>query len=204
MPYLKTSNSVNACSAQACLEGESVVNHSYGSLCAEEEGSDAFGPSGDECGDEFEDRGLGVELESHEYFGDNFYDNWEERAVDGIVELGCINLKEITAICMRMNGFAVRKNKFRQNMKNEGFRDMGSINNSLRQKLEPKAKTRCGCEAEMRIHLHSKSGRWIVLYFQKVHNHEFLEDRLTCMLSGHRKMDPTAVKQMNMMLKSWD
>ncbi|XLR44554.1 hypothetical protein HN51_028682 [Arachis hypogaea] len=112
MPYLKTSNSVNACSAQACLEGESVVNHSYGSLCAEEEGSDAFGPSGDECGDEFEDRGLGVELESHEYFGDNFYDNWEERAVDGIVELGCINLKEITASEIMMCHFPNRSIAF--------------------------------------------------------------------------------------------
>ncbi|XP_057734538.1 uncharacterized protein LOC130949972 [Arachis stenosperma] len=152
----------------ACLEGESVVNHSYGSLCAEEEGSDAFGPGGDECGDEFEDGGLEVESESHEYFGDNFYDNWEERAVDGIIELGCINLKEITAseimmchfldrsvaflfhsLYAKMNGFA-------------GFRDMGSVNNSLRRKLEPKAKTRCGCEAEMGVHLHLKSGRWII------------------------------------------
>ncbi|RYR25190.1 hypothetical protein Ahy_B02g058844 [Arachis hypogaea] len=41
----------------------------------------------------------------------------------------------------------------------------------------------------MRVHVHSKSGKWIISYFQEVYNHKFLEDRLTCMLSGHREMD---------------
>ncbi|KAL4393882.1 hypothetical protein AHAS_Ahas02G0096400 [Arachis hypogaea] len=67
------------------------MNHSGGSLCAEEEKSDAFGPGGNE----FDDGRLGVESKSREYFGDNFYDKWEERAVDGITKLGCINFKEI-------------------------------------------------------------------------------------------------------------
>ncbi|XP_057726800.1 uncharacterized protein LOC130942120 isoform X2 [Arachis stenosperma] len=39
----------------------------------------------------------GVDYTVDEFFGDTFYDNWEERAVDGIDELGHINLKEITA-----------------------------------------------------------------------------------------------------------
>ncbi|RYR25187.1 hypothetical protein Ahy_B02g058838 [Arachis hypogaea] len=111
-----------------------------------------------------------------------------------------------------MNDFAVRKNKIQRNVKNEvtqqefvcfrqGSRDIRFVNDGLRQNREPKAETRCGCEAEMRVHVHSESGRWIILYFQEVYNHKFLEDRLTCMLSGHRKMDVVIVKQMNMMLK---
>ncbi|XP_016185380.1 protein FAR1-RELATED SEQUENCE 5-like [Arachis ipaensis] len=226
MSYLKTSNSLNACSAQACMEGESVMNHSDGSLCAKEERSDAYGPGSNK----FEDGGLGVDSKSREYFGDNFYDNWEERAVDGIAKLGCINFKEITAEIMmchfsdrsvaflfyslyaKMNGFAVRKNKIQRNVKNEvtqqefvcfrqGSRDIGFVNDGLRQKREAKAETRCGCEAKMRVHVHLESGRWIISYFQEVYNHKFLEDRLTCMLSGHRKMDAVIVEQMNMMLK---
>ncbi|RYR74655.1 hypothetical protein Ahy_A02g009381 [Arachis hypogaea] len=53
----------------------------------------------------------------------------------------------------------------------------------------------------MRVHVHSESGRRIISYFKEVYNHKFLDDRLTCMLSGHRKMDAVAVEQMNMMLK---
>ncbi|RYR24587.1 hypothetical protein Ahy_B02g058091 [Arachis hypogaea] len=141
-----------------------------------------------------------------ENFGDNFFDNWEERAVDGIAELGCINFKEITAIfridrwhsCFTMNGFIVKKNKIRQNVKNEvtqqefvcfwqGFREMGSVNDGMRWKREPKAETRCGYEAEMRVHVHLESGRWITSYFQDVHNHELLDNRLTFILPGHSK-----------------
>ncbi|RYQ80112.1 hypothetical protein Ahy_Scaffold1g106737 isoform J [Arachis hypogaea] len=78
---------------------------------------------------------------------------------------------------------------------------MGSVNYGMRHKHEPKAETRCGCEAEMRVHVHSESGRWIISYFQDFHNHEMLDDRLTFMLPGHRKMDAAALEQMNMMLR---
>ncbi|RYR47030.1 hypothetical protein Ahy_A07g032936 [Arachis hypogaea] len=123
------------------MEGESVTDECYRLLSDEEEGgigSDAFGPGGDKFGDEVEDGELGVESDAHENFGNNFFDKWEERAVDGIAELGCINFKEITAkeimIChfldrsvvflfyslyAKMNGFTVRKNKIRQNVRNE-------------------------------------------------------------------------------------
>ncbi|XLT01154.1 hypothetical protein HN51_050505 [Arachis hypogaea] len=174
------------------MEGESAVDECYRSLSAEEEGgngSDAFDPGGDEFGDDVEDGELGVESDAEENFGDSFFDNWEERAVDGIAELGCINFKQITAkeimmchfsdrsvaflfynLYAKMNDFTVRKNKTRRNVRNEvtqqefvcfqqGFRGMGSVNNSTRRKREPKAETRCGCEAEMRIHVHSESGR---------------------------------------------
>ncbi|RYR28951.1 hypothetical protein Ahy_B01g053180 [Arachis hypogaea] len=112
----------------------------------------------------------------------------------------------------KMNGFTVRKNKIWRNVRNEvtqqefvcfrhRFRGIGSVNDGKRQKREPKAETRCGCEAEMRVHVHSDSGRWIISYFQDVHNHELLDDRLTFMLPGHRKMDAAVVEQMNMMLR---
>ncbi|XLR68516.1 hypothetical protein HN51_015568 [Arachis hypogaea] len=213
------------------MEGESAADECYQPLSAEEEGGDAFGIGSDEFGDKVENGKLGVESDAHENFGDSFFDNWEERAVDGIAELGCINFKEIIAkeimmchfpdrlvaflfysLYANMNSFAVRKNKIRRNVRNEvtqqefvcfrkGSREMGSVNNGMRRKREPKAETRCGCETEMRVHVHSESGRWITSYFQDVHNHELLDDRLTFMLPGHRKMDAAALEQMNMMLR---
>ncbi|XLT35062.1 hypothetical protein HN873_066354 [Arachis hypogaea] len=123
------------------MEGESAADECYRPLSAEEEGgdgSDAFGPGGDKFGDDVEDGKLGVELDAEENFGESFFDNWEERAVDGIAELGCINFKQITAkeilmchfpdrsvaflfysLYAKMNGFAVRKNKIRRNVRNE-------------------------------------------------------------------------------------
>ncbi|XP_016192657.1 protein FAR1-RELATED SEQUENCE 5-like [Arachis ipaensis] len=217
-----------------CIEGESAAEECYRPLSAEEKGgngSNAFGPGGNEFSDEVEDGELGVESDAEENFGDSFFDNWEERVVDDIAELGCINFKEITAkeimmchfpdrsvaflfysLYAKMNSFAVRKNKIRQNVRNEvtqqefvcfrqGFRGIGSINDGRRRKREPKVETRCGCEAEIRVHVHSDSGRWIISYFQDVHNHELLDDRLTFMLPCHRKMDAAAVEQMNMMLR---
>ncbi|RYR25227.1 hypothetical protein Ahy_B02g058877 [Arachis hypogaea] len=209
------------------MEEESVADECYRPLSAEEEGgdgSDAFGPGGDEFGDEFEDGELGVESDAEDNFGDSFFDKWEERAVDSIAELGCINFKEITAkeilmchfldrsvaflfysLYAKMNGFAVRKNKIWRNVRNEvtqqefGFRGMGSVNDGMQRKREPKAETRCGCEVEMCVHVHFESGRWIISYFQDVHNHKLLDDRLTFMLSGHRKMDAATLEQMNMM-----
>ncbi|RYR46763.1 hypothetical protein Ahy_A07g032572 [Arachis hypogaea] len=143
----------------------------------------------------------------HEYFGDNFYDNWEERGVDGVAELGYINFKQITAsenmmfhfldrsvafsfynLYTEMNGFAVKKNKIRRN----AFKDIGSDNDGQQHKCEPKPKIRCGCEAEIRVHVHGEV---------EAHNHEILDDRLTYMLSGHRKMNASIIDQMNMMLK---
>ncbi|XP_072058064.1 protein FAR1-RELATED SEQUENCE 5-like [Arachis hypogaea] len=124
----------------------------------------------------------GVDSNVDKFFNDTFYDNWDERAFDGIDELGYMNLKEITAsevrllhfrdqtvafsfyqLYSKMNGFAVRKNRIRRNVKNEvtqqqficfwdGFRDTGPENDSHRRKCEPKPEPRCGCLAEMRVH----------------------------------------------------
>ncbi|XLS57147.1 hypothetical protein HN51_006902, partial [Arachis hypogaea] len=150
--------SVNAISAQDCMEEESAADECYRPLSAEEkggDGTDAFGPGGDEFGDEVDDGELGVKSDAEENFGDSFFDNWEERALDGVAELRCVNFKEITAkesmmchfpdrsvaflfysLYAKMNGFAVRKNKIRRNVRNEitqqefvcfrqGFKGMG-------------------------------------------------------------------------------
>ncbi|RYQ89115.1 protein FAR-RED IMPAIRED RESPONSE 1-like [Arachis ipaensis] len=53
----------------------------------------------------------------------------------------------------------------------------------------------------MRVHIKKDSGRWIVTYFQEVHNHKMLEDTLTFMLPRHRRMNSAEIDQMNMMLK---
>ncbi|XP_025615733.1 protein FAR1-RELATED SEQUENCE 5-like isoform X1 [Arachis hypogaea] len=184
-------------------------------------------------GDDFEGVGghsveSGAEGIDDDVYGDGFYDSWEERGIDRLTDLGCMNLKEIRAdhikmlhfadrevafafynLYAKMNGFAARRYRSRRNMNNEvtqqsfvcfrqGFR---KHNDCEERKREPKPETRCGCEAEMRVHVHRESGRWIIIYFQEVHNHKMLEDTLTFMLPGHRMMNAAAINQMNMMLK---
>ncbi|XP_016198884.1 protein FAR1-RELATED SEQUENCE 5-like [Arachis ipaensis] len=169
--------------------------------------------------------------DSDEYFGDNFYDDWDNRAINGIADLQTVKFKELTAdqirrlhfpdrsvafsfynLYAKMNGFSARKSRIRRNVNNDvtqqafvcfrqGFRDLCSDNDAARCKREPKPTTRCGCGAEMRVHIHEETGRWIVRYFQEKHNHEMLDDMLTFMLPGHRKMNSAAIDQMNMMLK---
>ncbi|XLS57434.1 hypothetical protein HN51_007189, partial [Arachis hypogaea] len=102
------------------------------------EGSDV----GEEGSEGFEgDEGFEEESEIHDEFGDGFYDNWEERAIDEIADLGCMNLKEITAeeikslhfpdrevaflfynLYAKMNGFAARS----QMRSREAFSDLQS------------------------------------------------------------------------------
>ncbi|QHO56116.1 protein FAR1-RELATED SEQUENCE 5 [Arachis hypogaea] len=163
--------------------------------------------------------------------GDDFYESWEDRGIDGIADFGRINFKEISFDEMRllhfpdrhvafafynlyakMNGFAARKTRLRQNAKKlatqqqfvcfrQGFREFAADKEAYERKREPKPETRCGCLAQMRVHLHLESGRWIISYFDNVHNHEMLDGTLTFMLPGHRKMNSTAIEQMNMMLR---
>ncbi|RYR20759.1 hypothetical protein Ahy_B03g065987 [Arachis hypogaea] len=90
--------------------------------------------------------GFEAESEIHDEFGDGFYDNWVEKAINEIVDLGCMNVKKITA---------------------EGFRKERMCHGVevANQKCEPKPETRCGCEVKMRTHVDKDSGRWIVTYF---------------------------------------
>ncbi|XP_052108192.1 protein FAR1-RELATED SEQUENCE 5 [Arachis duranensis] len=177
------------------------------------------------------DEGMDVDSEAEDFSDDNFYENWDGRSIDGIADVGSLNLKSLTVdeikllhfpdlnvafsfynFYAKMNGFSARRSKLRRNVNGDvtqqsfvcfrqGFREVKSYDESSQRKREPKPETRCGCQAEMRVHVHIDTGRWIVTYFQEVHNHEMLADELTFMLPGHRKMDASAIDQMNMMLK---
>ncbi|RYR14594.1 hypothetical protein Ahy_B04g071219 [Arachis hypogaea] len=194
------------------------------------EGS-AVGEEGSEGFEGYE--GFEAESEIHDEFGDGFYDNWEERVMDEIADLGCMNLKEITMeetknlhfldreiaflfynLYAKMNGFAARRYRSQHNLNNEltqqsfvcfrqGFRKERMCDGVevAYQKRKPKPENRCGCEAKMCVHVDKDSGRWIITYFQEVHNHKMLEDTLTFMLPGHKRMNLAANDQMNMMLK---
>ncbi|QHO03636.1 FAR1 DNA-binding domain protein [Arachis hypogaea] len=94
-------------------------------------------------GDDFEGVGghsaeSGAEGIDDDVYGDGFYDNWEERGIDRLTDLGCMNLKEIRAdhikmlhfadrevafafynLYAKMNGFAARRYRSRRNMNNE-------------------------------------------------------------------------------------
>ncbi|XLT29256.1 hypothetical protein HN873_060548 [Arachis hypogaea] len=94
-------------------------------------------------GDDFEGVGghsaeSGAEGIDDDVYGDCFYDNWEERGIDRLTDLGCMNWKEIRAdqikmlhfadrevafafynLYAKMNGFAARRYRSRRNMNNE-------------------------------------------------------------------------------------
>ncbi|KAL4390855.1 hypothetical protein AHAS_Ahas03G0186800 [Arachis hypogaea] len=72
--------------------------------------------------------GFEAESEIHDEFGDGFYDNWEEKAINKIVDLDCMNPKKITVeviksvhlsdreiaflfynLYTKMNGFAAQR-----------------------------------------------------------------------------------------------
>ncbi|XLS67404.1 hypothetical protein HN51_018427, partial [Arachis hypogaea] len=222
----------------ACLD-EEVMDHFESSLflqdkdvCADNDPLAWEDIKGCRVSENYAEEVHGVDCNVDEFFGDTFYDNWDERAVDDFDDFGYMNLKEITAsefrllhfwdrtvafsfyqLYSKMNGFAVRKNRISRNVKNEvtqqqfvcfreGFIDPGSENDSHRRKREPKPETRCGYLAEICVHVHVKSGRSITSYFQDEHNHDMLDDILTFMLPGHRNRNDAAIDQMNLMIKS--
>ncbi|XLR60237.1 hypothetical protein S83_010909 [Arachis hypogaea] len=68
-------------------------------------------------GDDFEGVGghsaeSGAEGIDDDVYGDGFYDNWEERGIDRLTDLGCMNLKEIRADHIKMLHFADREVAF--------------------------------------------------------------------------------------------
>lgn len=61
------------------------------------------------------------------------------------------------------------------------------MNRENRQR-EPKALSRCGCQARCQVHVEENSGRWYFKYFNDIHNHTFMGDKHTGMLPAHRKI----------------
>ncbi|RYQ99782.1 hypothetical protein Ahy_B07g087789 [Arachis hypogaea] len=176
------------------------------------------------------DKGLDMDSEADDFFDDNFYENWDGRSIDGISDLGSFNLNSLMVdeikmlhfpylnaafsfynLYAKMNRFAARRSKLRHNVNSditqqsfvcfrEEFRETKSYDESSQRKHEPKPETRYGCQAEIYVHVHIDTERWIITYFQEACNH-VLANELTFMLPGHRKMDAGAINQMNMMLK---
>ncbi|RYR67910.1 hypothetical protein Ahy_A03g014370 [Arachis hypogaea] len=130
--------------------------------------------------------GFEAESEIHDEFGDGFYDNWEEKAINKIVDLDCMNPKKITVeviksvhlsdreiaflfynLYTKMNGFAAQRYRSRCNLNNEltqqsfGFRKERMCDGVevADRKREPKPETRCGCEAEIHTHVDKDSDK---------------------------------------------
>ncbi|KAL2963237.1 hypothetical protein AAZX31_17G189700 [Glycine max] len=57
------------------------------------------------------------------------------------------------------------------------------------------AESRCGYEAMFRVHVHFCTGRWYVTCWNFDHNHLLLDLKLSCLLSGHRKMSAYDIMQ---------
>lgn len=62
---------------------------------------------------------------------------------------------------------------------------------------ESKLETRCGCEAKVKMHVHSVTGHWYVTHFTDQHNHQVLGEQFCGMLPTHKTMSEVDVVQMN-------
>lgn len=111
----------------------------------------------------------------------------------------------------RAYGFSVRKSKIEQSKSGDifqrtfvchkqGFREDRGLTIENR-KREPKAETRCGCDARFRVHIDLHSTRWMVTWFTDQHSHGLLPEKYNGMLPAHRKMDESQIYEVNNMLK---
>ena len=66
-------------------------------------------------------------------------------------------------------------------------------------KKEPKALTRCGCPAQIHVHVDRRSGRWYVSEFDDEHNHELLSPIFCGHSRSHVRMMDGQVVKMNSM-----
>lgn len=160
--------------------------------------------------------------------GCNFDD---ETAINGVDDLLKVNLNEInTEDLMRyhfpdlevafmfynwyaaVRGFAARKSRNMRNIKGEitqktflcyreGRREEKVSNTGVVRRREPKFLSRCGCEAQCRVHVDVNTGRWYIKYLYDVHNHTMVPEKYVGMLPAHRKMSDYDVLQMNDMRK---
>ncbi|XP_058775058.1 protein FAR1-RELATED SEQUENCE 5-like [Vicia villosa] len=109
-----------------------------------------------------------------------------------------------------LRGFAARKNKILRNKNGEatqqtflcyrqGYREE-KVGSSSR-KREPKAQTRCGYEANCRVHIEITIGRWYIKYLNDCHNHTLVDEKYLGMLPAHRKITDYDKFQMDNMRK---
>ncbi|XP_015953905.1 protein FAR1-RELATED SEQUENCE 5-like [Arachis duranensis] len=91
----------------------------------------------------------------------------------------------------RMQGFSVRRSKVGRSTKigsegeflwqifvcsRKGERDAKHIHR-VERKMDPRPITRCGCGAQIKVHIDQSTGCWFVEKFCEEHNHEMLDAR---------------------------
>lgn len=107
----------------------------------------------------------------------------------------------------RVNGFSPRKDRVVRKKNGdilqqtfvcsrEGYRGgRGGIGKVRRQIRQPRNETRCGCEANFRVHIDIPSGHWYVTIFNDLHNHELLPEKYCSLLPTHRRLKPGDIIQ---------
>ncbi|KAL4356698.1 hypothetical protein AHAS_Ahas09G0112700 [Arachis hypogaea] len=83
----------------------------------------------------------------------------------------------------------------------QGERDAKHVHRNDR-KMDPRQVTRCGCNARIKVHVHSRNGRWYVDFFSDEHNHDMLEARFRGMMRSHRAIKMGDLHQINTMRSS--
>ncbi|KAL4328818.1 hypothetical protein AHAS_Ahas13G0238100 [Arachis hypogaea] len=68
--------------------------------------------------------------------------------------------------------------------------------------MDPRPITRCGCGAQIKVHVDQSTGRWFVDKFCDEHNHEMLTARFRGLLRSHRVIKEGDMHQINSMRKA--
>ena len=114
----------------------------------------------------------------------------------------------------KVNGFGIRRHKVGRTRTVEkkilwqtfvccrhGHRETKYLHNTDR-KMDPKPLTRCGCQAQLRVHVDGVRNRWYVVLFDDEHNHELLSSKFYGMSRSHRKLGEGNVMTMTSMRKA--
>ncbi|XP_016185503.1 protein FAR1-RELATED SEQUENCE 11-like [Arachis ipaensis] len=108
----------------------------------------------------------------------------------------------------RDNGFSIRKFKVGRSeidksilwqtfvCSRQGYRIFRGVNETNR-KRTLKPETRCGCVAQMRVHIDVGRDWWYITLFQNEHNHELIPPTLSWMLKSERRITDEEIRRMN-------
>ncbi|KAJ1376079.1 MULE transposase domain, partial [Sesbania bispinosa] len=135
----------------------------------------------------------------------------EETLVKILEDLSCYKFElhgeGVYVSVVEEDGKILYSKKTREELQQEYF----CSNNGLREdmglkmedrKHEPKAETRCQCQATFCAHVDKITERWYATVFNDNHNHELLGPKFSGMLHRHRRMIQGDVVQMNSMMKA--
>ncbi|XP_057734037.1 protein FAR1-RELATED SEQUENCE 5-like [Arachis stenosperma] len=115
----------------------------------------------------------------------------------------------------RIQGFSIRRSNVGRSTKigsegeilwqifvcsRQGDRDAKHIYR-VERKMDPRPITRCGCGAQIKVHVDQSTGRWFVEKFCDEHNHEMLDARFRGLLHSHRVIKEGDMHQINSMRK---